>query len=123
MGKAVDPRIRWNERQCSYCGNSFWKSPMYATCGHPRCVKVHRKSQKKLEIGTRDQTTTGRYGTWEPPDIYAPDVYSRSQVWNLLRDTKVLTPKIVQLVAAKVKITPGEVFGIWNSIRKENLDA
>lgn len=107
----------WPERRCGYCGNQFKKPPKYATCGHPRCTKMHRHQ------GSRPATTG--LPTWTPPDIYAADNAAREKVWEYLSkvDSDVLDFRLVEVIAVRTKLKPAEVIEIWKSVKKERAHA
>ena len=111
-------RPGWPIRSCFYCGNEFRKPPTYATCGHPRCVKMHRASKKGVSIKKA-------FPSWKPPDIHAADNATREKVWAYLSkvDSDVLDFRLVEHISIRTNLKPAEVLEILKSVKKEKAHA
>lgn len=112
----------WPIRACAYCKRDFRKPPMYATCGHPICIKEHRRASKRERRLARNAPHT-TIPSWVPPDPESRDDRVRNAVWALLKDRDVLSFRDVHNASVQVKITPAEVLAIWNDMKKERAHA
>lgn len=115
-GALPDTRAKWPIRWCKHCGNNFRKPPTYATCGHPKCVKLQRY---------RKRGKSNVLESWTPPDIYARDTKSREKVWRYLNkiEVKHLPYEVVESISIKTNLKPAEVLEIWKSVKKEKSSA